>query len=232
MKYLTILLLLTLSGCAFSQTDFSAYDNITDPDFQAFVDLFPEGQLPVSSESIRGSDLTKPSIPNIPDEMEENYLKSNNEYFVPKLYTLEIETGLKMDKYGIFQPVFKLPTNGSYVLLVVYQWDARSEWMYRALVLTYDLDGNFIKMVGPGFLIDGAASYVSCSINEQLEFIHTYVSDVSDNRSDFFQCKPCDKPYKTDSYQILSTGQDSLTSSVDHGVATFNYVPFYFKKVE
>lgn len=233
MKYLNMLLLMFLTNCVFSQSaDFSAYSRITDPDFQVFIDLFPEGQLPVSSENIRQSDLIKPSVPNIPSNMEERYFKINGEYIVPELYTLEIETGSVSAQYGVFQPVFKLPTTGDYVLLVIYQWDARSEWMNRTLVLSYDLAGNFIKVVGPGYLTDGAAPFVNTSINVQLEFSHTYITDASGNRSDFFQCKPCDKSYKTDTYQIQTSGQDSLVSSVDHGVATFKYVPFYFKIVE
>lgn len=231
MKYLTTIFLLTLSSCAFSQADFSAYDNISNPDFQAFVDLFPNQQLPIAAENLSSTGLLEPSLPKISDTFEEAYLKVNGDYIAAKLYTYIGEADTT-DMYESFYPAFKLPTNGNYVLLVVYQWGGVSEWMYRALVLSYDLAGNFIKTIGPGYLIDGAAPYVSCSINDQLEFTHTYITDASSNRSDFFQCKPCDKSYKTDTYQIQTNGQDSLVSSVDHGVATFNYVPFNFELVE
>ncbi|MEM9680808.1 MAG: hypothetical protein AAF901_10840, partial [Bacteroidota bacterium] len=61
------------------------------------------------------------------------------------------------------------------------------------------------------------------------EFSHTHITNASTNSSDFFQCKPCDRTYQTDVYQILNTGQDNLQSTTDHGTASFKYVPFYFK---
>ncbi len=112
-----------------------------------------------------------------------------------------------------------------FVLLVLFQFDVKSEWMQRALVLSYDLNGNFIKNLDPGFLMDGSEPYISCSINEQLEIKYTYILNVGNNRSTFFQCKPCEKFYKTDTYQIQNSGHDNLISTVDHGLGTFEYIP-------
>ncbi len=231
MKYITLIFLLVISSCGFSQPDFTAYNNISNPDFQAFVNLFPEQQLPITAESLRGTGLLEPSLAKISNNFEESYLKLNGTYIAPKLYTYVGEADTT-DMYESFYPAFKLPTTGNYILLIVYQWGGTSEWMYRAQVLSYDLAGNFIKAVGPGYLIDGAAPYVSVSINQQMQLEHTYITNASSNRSDFFQCKPCDKSYKTDTYQIQTNGQDNLVSSVDNGTASFKYVPFYFKPVE
>ncbi|MEM9680812.1 MAG: hypothetical protein AAF901_10860, partial [Bacteroidota bacterium] len=209
MKYLKITFLLALTSCAYSQVDFSAYGRITDTDFQAYVKLFPEQSLPVSFESLLSSGFFEPSLPKISDTFEDAYQKVDGDYIAPKLYTYVEETGDLIDMYESFYPVYKLPTNGDYVLLVIAQWGGISENYYRAMVLTYDLSGNFIKAVGAGYLIDGSAPYVSTSINANLEFSHTHITNASTNSSDFFQCKPCDRTYQTDVYQILNTGQDN-----------------------
>ncbi len=113
MKYINILFLIILTYCAYSQpVNFSAYNNISDPNFRSFVELFPSGQLPITSEDIFGSDLVQLSIADIPDLMENNFLKIDGNYIMPKLYTLQTESGESTDGYGYFQPVLKLPTNG------------------------------------------------------------------------------------------------------------------------
>lgn len=231
MRYLGAILLITVSNLVICQTiDFSAYDNISNANFQAYVNLFPNATLPIDSDQLRVSNSLDLSIKNISSSVTEEFLKSNGEYIVPKLYTYVSEDDTRTDMFGKFQPVYKLPTNGNYILLVVYQFDGQSEQTNKVLILSYDLAGNFIKTVGNGYLMSGMENEVNCSIDESLVITHTYLPNIGKSYDERWACKPCATNSQTDIYQVTVTGQDTLESSTNNETGNFHYTGTYFKQ--
>ncbi|MDH5382559.1 MAG: hypothetical protein OEW75_17020 [Cyclobacteriaceae bacterium] len=231
MKTYLFIVIISLSNYALCQTpDFSAYSRITNPDFEAFVNLFSSKNLPIESQDIRNSSFQDLGVKTFTESMINSFLKVNGEYMLPKLYTLQDEDSTLIDRYGNFFSVCKLPTNGDYVLLVIYQIDGPNDWFYRSWVLSYDLNGNFLKIIGNGFLTSGVDNYISCSINSQLEFIYNYVNITPNDRSSWLNCNPCNNHHTTNVYQILNSGLDTLSTSTDNGTATFNYNGYFFEQ--
>ena len=228
---LLLFLLMSQFLCCGQQINFNAYSNISDSQFKDFVDLFPNMDLPVDTQILRDSaSFLQLGITNLPKESIDEYLKVNNEFIMPSLYNYQVESGERTDRFGSFQPVFRLPTNGDYVLLVIYQYDVRYETSNRVIILSYDLQGNFIKSIGSGFLLDGTSSYLNCSLNENLEFYFTNINDVADDVNAQWACRPCKSTYSTSKWEILPNGQDSLVNTTDHGSASFHYNGYYFVK--
>ncbi|MDH5415198.1 MAG: hypothetical protein OEW87_13765, partial [Flavobacteriaceae bacterium] len=159
----------------------------------------------------------------------DTFLTFNNVRVYPKLGDYIGEDSSVVEIYGSVEPVYKLPTNGDFVLLMIYYMDA-FDYLYRSQILSYDLNGNFLGIFGT-FITSGINNYINCEINSDLEFVHTYVDNLSDNRYLWRRdCRPCTGNSRTDIYQIQSDGTSSLKSSTDNGPGTFYYNGYYFEK--
>ena len=232
MKKLAILFCLLNLNVTAQNINFDAYSKITDPDFSDFVNLFPNENLPINSDELRRSSKLDLSKQNITSENVEKYLKKNGSYLVSNLYVYVSEDEIKTKKYGFFQPVCKLPTNGDYVMLVIYQVDARSEITNKVLVLSYDLNGKFIEEVGNGYLISGMDNEVSTGINEELIMTHIYLPDIGKSYKERWACKPCTTHSVTDLFTIEKTGHTSLLSSTDNGESKYIFNGLFFKPAD
>ncbi len=136
------------SFLAQSQVNFDSYNNITDPAFEGFVALFAERNLPLSTDALLAEqNLQNPSVAPIPNGIIDQFLKRDGEHIITKLYDLELEGGQPdHPMMGEFYPLYKLPTNGNYVMLVLSQIDPY-ESFNRVHVMTFDLSGQFIRVV-------------------------------------------------------------------------------------
>ena len=127
MKGLFILLInLTATHLATVQANFDAYDNINDPDVIDFVSLFENKALPISTNSVL-SDFNLRNMTKAPlsDAMIDRFLRKDDGTLITgALYKETFEDSLPEDFVeGKLYPLYKLPTNGNYLLLVYAQVD-------------------------------------------------------------------------------------------------------------
>ncbi|MEL7006449.1 MAG: hypothetical protein AAFN93_27535 [Bacteroidota bacterium] len=205
LKTIIIIVSTTLSTALWSQEiGYNSYNNINNPDFESFVQLFDPIPLPLSTESIWLDDVLNQVISKsyIEQEDVDNFLKIGGEYIAPPAFTNINESGEELDVYGDFIPLFSLPTNGDYVLLVVMRDAVSGDSNKNVWVYSYDLEGNFIYIVGH-LIMDGIA-YIAGQIDNQLRSSYTYLSDF---QGEYSECNPCNEEYKIHTFQINSEGR-------------------------
>lgn len=144
------IILFTLSNCAQGQEiNFNSYKKITDTRFLSFLSKFDEKKLPISTDLIlseinfRG--LKKTPLNKI--EVDEFLTDKKKELITGPLYKEIQEAGLPIKVVtGEFIPLYKLPTNGDYVLLVFAQVELETNKDCVGLIFTlsYDLHGEYI----------------------------------------------------------------------------------------
>jgi len=222
MKKLKIFLFVCFTSNAIGQSvNFQAYSNITDNSFMEYVSLFENKTLPVSTESLFSSGkLSWEESQILSDDHVNDYLKANGDYVVDPVYIDEYESGEQQKMYGHFIPIYKLPTNGDYVMLLVLQDDDFSDFSKTVWVIKYDLSGNFISFASPGWLINDGAPYINCTIDEDLKLHYSYLYPAP--VGGYGNCQPCTNVYQTVVYQMNSDASDTEIS-FNQGTDTFEY---------
>ncbi len=231
MKHILIANLVLLTSLIYGQKiDFSAYSEISNQNFKSFINTFSAIELPLSTKDFIELSLSDKNY--LDKHYEDSFLKESGKYVMPSLNTRKNENGFRTEVYGDFVPLYKLPTSGDYVLLVIHQFDVAYETSYKTWVLTFDLHGNFINKIGSGFIFSGADNYVNCSINRELEFTDTYLLDIGKSVIDYIKCRPCSKESKTEVYMLDKMGQSMLHSTMKNEVAYYRYKHFHFEAKE
>jgi hypothetical protein len=149
MKNAIIILVLSIfaiTGLSAQNINFNSYKKVTDADFKRFLSLFAEKQLPLlCDELVQTVNIWKLKQPSVPKEFVDKYLVEAGEYITGPLYTNMPADGLPGKVvYGVLYPLYKLPTNGDYVLLVLAQVDDEKECEAQVIALTFDLAGTLI----------------------------------------------------------------------------------------
>ena len=151
--------LINISGIR--SQNFEAYQKIIDPEFKAFVDLFHKKDLPIDTEWLVANQpwILKKSrevnIPEIPEDLLAKFLMEPGDgKFIFPIFRTGDEAGNEIKVYGDFYPVFKLPTNGDYVILVIAQLSNVSLGENEVYAYSFDLNGNFISGINSLYSAD------------------------------------------------------------------------------
>lgn len=172
-----LILCFLLFNDAYSQTiDFSSYNKISNVDFKAFVDLFSDGDLPVSTNSILADfdirSLPKPALNQ--SEIEKYLRKKDGGLIAGPIVTEKMEDDLPDHVVeGEFYPLLKLPTSGDFVLLALAQIDPAFEGYDRILVFSFDLEGRFLYL--SNYLYTAGDLNTNNSIDKDLRSHRRYV---------------------------------------------------------
>ena len=159
---------------------FDSYNKITNSEFADFLNLFEKRSLPISTDDVLTEvDLRNLKGTSLDQEQITRYLVDEGELIPPSLYTSKTDPNLAENEvYGEFIPMFKLPTNGDYVLLVVAQIDIAFLGYDMVFVLSYDLEGNFLYFTN--YLYEAGTENINNSVDENLKSHQTYViNDVN-----------------------------------------------------
>ncbi|MEQ9167281.1 MAG: hypothetical protein RLO12_13570, partial [Fulvivirga sp.] len=176
MKNILTFVFMVLVHTVFSQhINMDAYDKIVDSDFETFVDLFDEESIPISTESIFSSKILNNLGKELPDDLVDKFLKRDQKFLFLPLFIDEYENGTNSEVYGYFTPLFKLPTNGDYALLVFLQNDYASDFSKIVRIMSFDLNGEFITSLGSGWFINDGAGYIGCELDEELKIKYSYL---------------------------------------------------------
>ena len=156
--------------------NFNAYENISNIDLIEFSNLFESRELPISTDQIvSGVDLNNLSKSEITVDHVRSFLQDTNGGFViDPLYYHNLEDDQEdYPEYGTFYPLFKLPTNGDYVILVMARLDDEFRSVRKVFCMSYDLDGNVINYVAE--LFDSSSQLINALIDNQMKFHYSYV---------------------------------------------------------
>ncbi len=226
-------LILVITACLDgSAQDFSAYDRVTDQGFRDFLGLFPRRDLPFKTDRLAENMPFHP-VENLSKENVKKYLMDNEgSYFFSKIFTYEAD-GIVQDIYGGFEPAFCFPTSGDFVILAIFQSHGTGDYLYKTLLMSFDLKGNFISLIGPGFLDSGYENYAEIILNADLTISHTFVGEFKEF-GEFLRCKPCQSNYYTKSWRINNVGTSVEVGTIEHGVENFRYggTGYFFHKVD
>ncbi len=149
MKHIGIVILLCFSfyGMGYAQ-DFNAYNKITNQDFKKFTELFEKKELPIDSDYLLEEyTFYDMNYSGVPQEFRK-FLMRNGKLIPGELYAIDDESspdGLAAME-GYFHSLYKLPTNGDYVILVIAQ-TSEIEYYSKVYAYSFDLEGNFIYNV-------------------------------------------------------------------------------------
>jgi hypothetical protein len=141
--------MVTPLNCLLAQSiNFNSYSSVTNQNFKRFLSLFEQRNLPLLTDlfisDVNIWDIKRTKL--TPDQIN-SYLKYENKLIPGPLYYDQPADDLpSVPVNGVFYPLFKLPTNGNYVLLVFAQVDkvGISECRGMVFTLSYDLNGNFL----------------------------------------------------------------------------------------
>ena len=185
------------------QISYESYDRISNPDFQAFVDLFDRHPLPISTSDLFDSKILDPENrkPNLQDDLVDSFLKKDGEHIPTPAFINENESGSQDTIYGNFYPLYYLPTNGDYVLLAILRDHPSGDTNKDVWVYAYDLSGNFIYTAA--WLVSDGAPYLSGELNTQLQFKYIYTDDFE---GEYSTCNPCNQNVYTVIYQTEGVG--------------------------
>lgn len=216
--------------------NFNRYASITDANFKRFVALFEQRSLPLKADEIITQmniwDLKKPALSAASVN---SYLRKENGNVIPgALYYNEPADGLPAKPVeGVFYPLYKLPTNGNYVLLVFAQVDENktSECAGKVFTLSYDLQGNYIYF--SNYTYEPRSEYTGGLIDENLRSHHYYFIHKVNGEVVFPSREAAFSATEVHmSYQINEDGRSTWMSK-EEGTAQFRYFSneCRFKKV-
>lgn len=170
--YIYIIVFLLIGKVAVAQEiNFDSYDRIADNEFQSFVDLFEIKNLPLSTDDV----FTQIDIRNLGKKsLNHEFLMDNGELITGALYNEKTDEGNSNHLiFGEFYPLYRLPTNGDYVLLVVAQIDPYITGYDKVFVLSFDLKGNFVYYAS--YLYQAGTEDINNYIDENLQVHDVYV---------------------------------------------------------
>ena len=195
--------------------NFNSYANITNEDFKSLVSQFAQRTLPLSTENIIAEvNIWKINRRPLSSANVERYLKDGGELITGPLYSQQQDGGLPdVDIVGDFYPLYKLPTNGNYVLLTFVQVDAKSECSGLVFTLSFDLDGKFLYLSNynyrPGTV--NITSTIDATLKSHLYYVVKTVNGASVDppRTQNFSAEEAHL-----TYQINSDGRSTKISFV------------------
>jgi hypothetical protein len=171
---LTSCIILIASGLNAQSVNFDSYKKVTDTDFRRFISLFTTKQLPLLCDEIVKTDIWHLKQQAVPHEFVDKYLMDGSEPVTGTLYENVPADGLPgKPVYGVFYPLYKLPTNGDYVLLVLAQVDDEAECAGLVVVLSFNLQGQLIYHSNYTYL--PGSEYYNGYIDANLVSHHEYI---------------------------------------------------------
>jgi len=185
------ILLITIGFCCATAAgqgalNFSSYARVTNSDFMKFLTRFREKDLPISTDWMLANVKLRGLLKSTPltDAQINTYLKDEGELITGPLYAENQDTGLPAnDVVGQFYPLFKLPTNGDYVMLAFAQIAPSRECNDMVFILCYDLTGKYIYFAS--YLYRGSTENINNSIDQQLRSHETYVVNAVNGVMEF-----------------------------------------------
>lgn len=173
---LAVAILLCFSVSAQNPIDYSSYSRIVNSDFKKFVTLFRPHDFPISADWLLANVKLRGLVETtaLGSTQINKYLMDEGELVTGPLYTeIPDEGAEEVPVIGNFYPLFKLPTNGNYVLLVFAQIAPFRDCNDMVFVLSYDLNGKFIYF--SNYTYQGGTENINNSIDSQLRSHVTYV---------------------------------------------------------
>lgn len=226
-SFIIIILLLLNAAWLQAQTiDFSSYDRVTDPQFRSFLSLFSKKELPISADQMVALNIWGLTRNPLSQALIDKYLMDEGELITGPLY-IEKPADDQPDqpREGTFYPLYKLPTNGNYVLLAFAQVadPADIECSGLVVVLSYDLNGTFLYL--SNYTYDPGSEKTNAYIDETLKSHLIYVYNEVDGELVF---PPTDKVFTSVEghlvYQINPNGK-STRLSFEKTTAQFKFSP-------
>jgi len=194
-----------------AQVNFNAYDKISDSNFVAFISLFDEKELPISTDQIvdEQDNILLMAKESLSKQVINQYLTDDQELIPGPLYYQQQDDGLPdVPIQGNFYPLYKLPTNGDYVLLVFMQIDEKAECMGRIFTLSYSLLGEFLYF--SNYTYEEGDVNTNSKIDENLKSHHKYILYKND---DEFVAPPKGEVFMAEeAYEIEQINQDGTSS--------------------
>lgn len=231
-KCTLVLAFLTSSFYSDAQINFDAYNKITNSDFANFISLFSQEEVPISTNKLFAEqNLLETAREAISDEIIDRFLKREGTHLISKLYDRVTEDGIDYPIMGTLYPLFKLPTNGDYVMLVISQIDD-FESFNKVHVMTFDLSGQFIYFAHT--LYNSNSIDINNSIDGNLRATYNYVLYEVDGQDGD---PPSDQEFSgleaKSVYQINSDGRKTKVSfTKTPGQFIWNDEELRFKKVD
>lgn len=164
-----------------NRVGFDHYTEIKNTDFLQFVNLFEKKSLPISTDDMISIDIWHLDKTPLSQDLIDRYLFDGGELITGPLYSYEPDEGIPAkDVIGVFYPLYKLPTNGDYVLLTIAQvdHDPVSECQGLVVTLSYDLNGNFLYLINytyrPG--TDNINAYIDQNLKSHVVYVYHEVN--------------------------------------------------------
>jgi len=225
--------IVAISNLYAQNISFQSYKKVKDPDFKTFISLFEEKQLPLLCDDIVESvNIWKLPQASISKTFVNKYLVEAGEYLTGPLYTAFPADGLPGKKvYGVLYPLYRLPTNGDYVILVVAQADDEKECEAMVVALSFDLKGKLIYF--SNYTYQPGTEYYNGYIDINLVSHHQYIINKV---NDVIVAPPKNGKFIAldvhTSYKINSDGKSTkLTTEKVQAQFIFSHEECRFKKV-
>ncbi len=212
--------------------NFDSYKKVTDTDFKHFISLFTTKQLPLLCDEIVKTDIWHLKQQAVPHEFVNKYLMDGSEPVTGALYNNVPADGLpEKPVYGVFYPLYKLPTNGNYVLLVLAQVDDEAECAGLVVVLSFNLQGQLIYH--SNYTYRAGSEYYNGYIDSNLVSHHEYIIHIVNDELVF---PPKNNVFTASgihmSYQINPDGRSTELSMVEtEAQFKFSHSECRFKKM-
>ena len=230
----TLLMLIVVPNLNAQSISFRSYVNVVDGDFKRFLSLFADKQLPLlCDELVQTVNIWKLKQPSIPKKFVDKYWVEAGEYITGGLYTNMPADGLSGKvEYGVLYPLYKLPTNGDYVLLVLAQVDDERECEAQVIALTFDLAGTLIYFSNYTYLPGSEYynGYIDTNLISHHEHIIVRVNGelVVPPKNEVFTALGVHT-----SYQINADGKSTkLTTEKAEAKFRFSHSECRFKKID
>lgn len=156
--------------------NFNSYANVSNAEFRTFLGFFEQKNLPVSTDIVLSevSFAKLKTKPGLTQHQIDKYLTDNGKLIPGPIYTeVPDESEPVNPVVGEFYPLYKLPTSGNYALLVFAQVGPAFECNNQVIVLSYDLEGNFLYV--SNHLYRGGTENLNNYIDVNLQSHRTYV---------------------------------------------------------
>jgi len=235
-KYIIVIAIILLCSAANGQgpINFSSYGRVTNSDFKKFLNLFREKELPISTDWIMANVKLRDLLKSKPlsSAQVNSYLKDGGELITGALYAEKPDTGEPPVEYvGEFYPLFKLPTNGNYVLLVFAQIAPARECNDMVFVLSYDLTGKYIYFAS--YTYKGSTENINNSIDAELKSHETYVVNEVNGQMVF---PTVNGPFSAlEAHSVYQIGNSGTAASVSFdeapGQFQYNHAECRFKRI-
>ena len=177
-KIIIAILIYVISNSADAQS-FAAYEKITDTDFKDFVSLFEKRNLPISTDDLLENSpwLLQRSQNAKIAEIEKGLLDKfllipGKGKFIFRINDIVSEDGKMIEDFGKLYPLYRLPTNGDYVILVIAQISRDSPEFNKVFAYSFNLEANPIYSIINLFY--GSGPFIYGEITQEFNTITKY----------------------------------------------------------